>query len=99
MIDEYPDGCAALAVRVTPKAGRNAIEAPRNGRLIVRVTAAPEDGKANVAVLKLVAKALGLPKSSLEVVAGVTARDKTIALRGVTPEDASRRLTSYLAGL
>ncbi|MWD26840.1 DUF167 domain-containing protein [Aquicoccus sp. SCR17] len=66
---------AEIAVRVTPRASRNAVEA-EGGTIRVRVTAPPEDGKANVAVQKLLAKALGLPKSRLVLVRGATARDK-----------------------
>lgn len=96
LLRAHEAGCA-LSVRVTPKAGRNALEQPRDGRLIVRVTAAPEDGKANAAAVKLVAKALNLPKSGVDVVAGATARDKTLALRGITVPEAEQRLTSYFA--
>jgi uncharacterized protein YggU (UPF0235/DUF167 family) len=46
----------------------------------VRVTAAPEDGKANAAVIALLAKALGVPRSALAIVRGATARDKIIRL-------------------
>ncbi|MDF0599182.1 DUF167 domain-containing protein [Psychromarinibacter sp. C21-152] len=64
-----------IAVRVTPKASRSAIK--RDGdTLRVYVTAAPEGGKANAAVAKLLAKALGLPKSRLSLIRGQTARDK-----------------------
>lgn len=66
---------ALLAVRATPRAARNRIS--REGdALRVWVTAVPEDGKANAAVIKLLAKALGLPKSRLILASGATARDK-----------------------
>jgi len=50
--------------------------------LRVYVTVVPEDGKANAAVLKLLAKALGVPKSRLEIVRGHTARDKVVRVTG-----------------
>ncbi|MGH1412746.1 MAG: DUF167 domain-containing protein [Pelagimonas sp.] len=66
---------ATLAVRVTPKASRNRIE--RDGDVLrVYVTTVPENGKANTAVKKLLAKALGVPKSHLSLVRGETSRDK-----------------------
>ena len=70
-----------LWVRVTPKASRNRIvieagEAGEVGRVRVYVTTPPEDGKANAAVQKLVAKALGLAKSQLTLQRGQTSRDK-----------------------
>lgn len=73
-----------LTVKVTPNAGDNSISLPGDngpaGILLVRVTATPEDGKANAAVLKLLGKALGLPKTSLEIVRGGNARTKIIAI-------------------
>ncbi|ASP20098.1 hypothetical protein ANTHELSMS3_01399 [Antarctobacter heliothermus] len=64
-----------LAVRVTPKAARNAVLRDETG-LRVTVTTVPEGGKANAAVIKLLAKALGVPKSRLELLRGETSRDK-----------------------
>ena len=64
-----------LAVRVTPKASRNVVEEVAGG-LRVWVTVAPEDGKANAAVVKLLSTALGLSKSRLTFTQGATARDK-----------------------
>ncbi|EBA05608.1 DUF167 domain-containing protein [Sagittula stellata] len=66
---------ATLAVRVTPKASRNAVERTDDA-LRVYVTTVPEGGKATAAVVKLLAKALGVPKSRLELVRGETSRDK-----------------------
>ncbi|MCZ7676824.1 MAG: DUF167 domain-containing protein [Roseovarius sp.] len=70
---------AVIAVRVTPKAARNAIVL-RDGAIRVSVTVAPEGGKANAAVQKLLAKALGVPKSRLRLSRGETARDKLFTL-------------------
>ncbi|ARC89512.1 DUF167 domain-containing protein [Rhodovulum sp. MB263] len=64
-----------IAVRVTPKASRARIVA-EEGQIRVYVTVVPEDGKANAAVTKLLSKAVGVPKSRLELVRGQTARDK-----------------------
>lgn len=78
---------ALLALRVTPNAGRDAIdglEARADGRtaLKLRVSAAPDKGRANDAVLTLLAKALGRPKSTLSVTRGTTARDKLVLVSG-----------------
>ncbi|MCB1331811.1 MAG: DUF167 domain-containing protein [Maritimibacter sp.] len=70
---------AELAVRVTPKAARNAVEAEDEG-LRVWVTTVPEDGKANKAVVKLLADALGVAKSRLTLLRGATSRDKVFRL-------------------
>jgi len=68
---------ARLTVRVVPKASRNDLR-EEDGVLAVRVTAVPEGGKANRAVIEAVARALGLPKSRLEIVSGATARTKVL---------------------
>lgn len=64
-----------IAVRVTPKASRNKVVC-EDGIVRVYVTVVPEGGKANAAVVKLLAKALGVPKSRLILMRGATARDK-----------------------
>ena len=64
-----------LALRVTPRAARNAVTL-KDGQLRVTVTTVPEDGKANAAVVQLLAKALRIPKSRLTLVRGATSRDK-----------------------
>lgn len=76
-----------VALRVTPRADRDAIQdiaRDAAGRLHIRVkvTAAPEDGKANAAVQKLLAKKWGLAKSSIDVISGATSREKRILVRG-----------------
>jgi uncharacterized protein (TIGR00251 family) len=73
-----------LRVRVAPKASANRFLGIHDGRLKVQVTAAPEKGKANQAVLRLVAEALGIGSRRCDVIAGAQARDKTIRLDGVT---------------
>ncbi|MFH5776875.1 DUF167 domain-containing protein [Paracoccus broussonetiae] len=66
---------AEIAVRVTPRASRNAVIV-EEGAIRVYVTVVPEDGKANAAVVKLLAKALGIARSRLVLVRGATSRDK-----------------------
>ncbi|WP_420858329.1 DUF167 domain-containing protein [Marivivens marinus] len=70
---------AEIAVRVTPKAARDRIVA-EGGAIRVYVTTVPEDGKANKAVVKLLSKALGLPKTRLDLIRGATARDKVFRI-------------------
>ena len=77
-----------LAVRVTPRGGRDAVEGwgqDSAGRafLKVRVRAAPADGEANAAVEGLLAKALGAPRSAVRVVRGHTARLKGVEIDGM----------------
>lgn len=74
-----------LQLRVTPKASRNQlILEPGNGDapyIKAYVTAVPEDGKANKAVIALLSKALKMPKSSFEIIKGEASRDKVIKLK------------------
>lgn len=80
----------SLFVRVTPNAGRDAIEGVEirddgSAVLRLRVKAVPDKGRANAAVIALLAKALGIPKSAITLTAGDTARQKTLALTGDGP--------------
>jgi uncharacterized protein YggU (UPF0235/DUF167 family) len=74
---------ADLAVYVTPRGGSNEVCGWKGAELAVRVTVAPEGGKANAAVCAVVAKALGVPKSSVRVARGGNARHKTLRIDGV----------------
>ena len=69
----------SIALRVTPGARRNALSR-EDGPLRAQVTAAPEDGKANAAVQKLLAQALGIAPSRLELIRGATQRDKVFRI-------------------
>ena len=75
-----------LAVHVTPKASHPGATGWRGGELQVRVSVAPEGGKANAAVCRTIAAALGIPKSQVGVVRGRTSRRKVIELHDVTEE-------------
>src|SRR5713226_1472704 len=88
----------SVALRVTPRGGRDDIETLANGRVVVkvRVRAIAEGGEANRAVTELLAKALGVPKGKVRVLSGTTSRLKQIAVEGDPAElgDALRRLTA-----
>jgi uncharacterized protein YggU (UPF0235/DUF167 family) len=73
------DGEGRLALRVTPGARIETV-AIEDGRLVVKVRAKPEDGKANAAVLDLLATALGVATSRLHLLRGATGRDKLVQL-------------------
>ncbi len=83
-------GGVALAVRLTPKGGRDAIdgiELLADGRSVLkaRVRAAPSEGEANTALLRLIAKAVGVPPRDVTLSAGATARVKRLTITGEPP--------------
>ena len=78
-------GGILVSLRVTPRAGRDAIEGvDEDGAIGVRVTAAPADGAANKAVLKLLAKTLSVPSSAVTLASGATSRHKRVHIDGLT---------------
>jgi uncharacterized protein len=85
---------ATVALRVQPKAKRNAVVGEQAGALKVSVTAPPEDGRANEAVLALLRKEFDLQRSQVELLSGQTNRNKVVLVRGVTPEELARLITA-----
>ena len=81
-----------MQLRVSPGASRAGIVGRYGDAWKVRVTAPPEDGRANEAVVKLLAEALVLAPRDVAIVAGHTGRDKTVVLAGIEPSEAERRL-------
>lgn len=89
-----------VAVRLTPKASRTAVtglapEADGRTVLTVKVTAAPEAGKANAALIALLAKHWRLPKGAITVAVGATDRRKALHVAG-DPAELQRRLADWL---
>ncbi len=84
-IKEHERGCI-LAVRAQPGARKAGVMGEQAGALKVAVHAAPEQGKANKALIETLADALGLKNSQIELVSGETSRDKRFLLHGVTAE-------------
>jgi len=83
-------GGIVLAVRVTPKGGRNAIdgiESLTDGRMVLkaRVAAPSSEGEANDALCRLIAKTVGVPSRDVTLVAGAAARIKRLAIAGDGP--------------
>lgn len=96
-----PDPLSArLAIRLTPCGGADRIDGVAHDEaglpyLKARVTAAPEDGKANAALEKLIAKAFGLAKSKVKVVRGQTARVKQVDIDGASEADIAAFLARF----
>ena len=90
----------SLFLRVTPNAGKDAMEGVEtrdDGTVVlrIRVKAVPDKGKANAAVVTLLAKALGVPKTAITLTSGDTSRFKTLAIAGA-PEALAARLKAIL---
>jgi uncharacterized protein (TIGR00251 family) len=81
-----------IRVRLTPRSTRDEIAGWRDGTLLVRVTAPPTEGRANAALERLLAKALGLPRTAVRVASGQQSRNKTVVAEGMAEDDAMRRL-------
>ncbi len=94
-LPETPTGFR-LAVRAQPRSSRELIVGVENGRLKVKLTAAPVEGAANEALCRLLAKALGLAKSRVTVVLGDTSREKCLEVSGMSPEDGRIALSRHL---
>jgi hypothetical protein len=86
-----PEG-GLLAVRVQPGAARDGIAGWHGAALKVRVAAPPEDGRANRAVTALLARALRVPPSALEIVRGASRRDKLVRVAGLGLAEIRARL-------
>jgi uncharacterized protein (TIGR00251 family) len=88
---------AALAIRVTPRASKNEIvEVLSDQTIKVRLTAPPVEGKANAALVEFLAEVLGVPKSKIEIVAGMTGRDKLVSIVDVDSEEVHKKILANL---
>jgi len=83
-----------LSVRVQPRASSDAIVGWRDGTLRVRVTAPPVEGEANLAVARLLARALRVAPSAIAVIHGARARDKRVRVAGLDEAEVRSRLAS-----
>jgi uncharacterized protein len=87
------DGALTFDVLVQPRASREKLGPLHDGRLKIAVTSPPVDGEANAAVIALVARSLGIPRSAVSVIAGTSSRRKTLRVVG-----ADRAAIESLAG-
>jgi len=76
-----------LSIRTQPGSSKNRIIGEYGGRLKLAVTAAPEKGRANKAVIELLADTLHISESSIHIISGESSRDKRLMIEGLTPED------------
>jgi uncharacterized protein YggU (UPF0235/DUF167 family) len=81
-----------LALRVSPGARTNAVVGRHGEAWKIRVSEPPEGGRANAAVVQVLADTLGVPPRTISVISGHGARDKLVELAGITPDEIERRL-------
>ncbi len=93
---DHPDGIV-LPVRAQPGARKAGIQGEQAGSLKVAVTAPPEDGRANKAILELLREKLELKRSQVAMIAGETSREKKFLIRGLPRAELEARLARALA--
>ena len=87
---------ATFAVKVHPRARRNAVTGVLGEALKLALTAPPVEGKANEACLQYLAEVLGVPRAALTLLSGETSRQKLVRVAGVPAEEVRRRLAAAL---
>jgi uncharacterized protein (TIGR00251 family) len=91
----HPDGIV-LSIRVQPGARKNSINGVHDGALKVSVQAAPEDGKANDAIMELLKKSLGSKKNQIQMLSGQTSRNKKILIRELKLEELAQKIRTLI---
>jgi len=98
VVADYPVVVVAsttrLRLRVAPGAARPAVVGRHGDGWKLRVSAPPEHGRANDAVVELLAETLGVPRSSVTLVSGGSSRNKIVELAGLEPDEIERRLAT-----
>ncbi len=82
----HSEGCV-IVVRAHPNAKKNGITGEHHGALKVSVTAPPQEGRANAAILEVLCEWLALKRSQVELLSGAHSRDKRFLIRGVSPSE------------
>jgi len=90
-------GGASFAVKVHPRARKNAVTGELGEALKISLTAPPAEGRANQALIEFLAELLQLPRASVTIAAGHSSRNKVVRVRGLTAAQAEERLRA--AGL
>ena len=94
-ITDHPEGCI-LSVRAQPNARRNAIVGEQAGALKIVVTAPPDKGRANEAILEILAETLGVKRSHLELISGMTSKQKKVLIRSQSVISLAQKIAAVL---
>src|SRR5262245_62029164 len=95
MLEAHPQGIV-LSVRAQPGAKRAGICGQHGSMLKVAVTQVAEKGKANAAIVEVLAEALGLRRSQLQLLSGETSRAKRVLVQGITAAELAKRIEAAL---
>lgn len=88
---------AAITVRVTPRTAKNEItEILNDGTVKIRLTAPPVEGKANQGLIDFLAEVLEVKPAKIEIISGLTSRDKIVTVMELTPEEVQARILRHL---
>ncbi len=91
----HPNG-VVLPLRAQSGARKNSINGVHDGALKVSIQAAPEDGKANDAIVELLKKALGIKRNQIEILSGQTSRDKKFLIRDLKLEELAQKIRTLI---
>lgn len=87
---------AALAIRVTPRSGKNEITGILDdGTIKVRLAAPPVDGKANAALIEFLAEILDIAPSKIEIISGAAGRDKLVSILDMDADTATEKILKF----
>ena len=87
----------ALAVRITPRASRNEVtEIHADGTVKIRLAATPVSSDENKQLVSFLSEVLGCPPTKLDIVAGISGRDKLISVLDMEKDDVHQRLLAYI---
>lgn len=85
-----------LAVRVIPRASKNAVGGRRGDALVIRLAAPPVEGAANDALVQYLAQLFDQPRRNVTILSGHTSRDKRVSIDGISEREANARLSAML---
>jgi hypothetical protein len=91
------EGFVRFGVRAQPRARASRVSALRDGELVVQLAAPPVDGQANAELVAVLARVFSVTKRDVEVLRGESGRSKLVEVRGISVEDARKRISSALA--
>jgi uncharacterized protein len=89
---------AAITVRITPRTAKNEItEILNDGTVKIRLTAPPVEGRANQGLIEFLAEVLNIKPARIEIISGLTSRDKIVSIVDMTPEEVQNRILQHIS--